>query len=478
MARLIPHGYQERAAGEVVADPFRFLMIDPGLGKTAISLMAFLELREQLDVSRLLVVAPLRVCYGVWPEQIAQWDQFAHLKTKHITTAFDLEAEADVYTINPERLSWLFGRQDTVIKWKKKVNVWRPGPWKDWKRRPDMLVLDESTRFKHSTGVRTRTLKRYIGDFGRRVAMTGTPTPNGLMDLHGQMMLVDGGAALDHRITYFEKRYFDRDMVGGARKFPKFTLKDGAHEQIMAAIAPHVTVLRAEDWLELPEVIYTDVPVDVGSKVGVALTELEHNHATEIDDIEIVGDGPALIKMRQLINGIVYDTTPFSDPSQRTWKVVHREKLNALLETLDEIGRPAIVSYEFLCEREEIVRALRADGRKVGIIGGGISPRDGAEAERAWKARELDVLLVHPKAAGHGLNLQSGGNVVIWFGPIWDLELYQQLNGRLCRQGQEAEKVFVYHLVGRGTSDRRVARVLRQKDATQERVFAALKQED
>jgi len=340
-----------------------------------------------------------------------------------------------------------------------------------------MLVIDESTRFKHSTGVRTKTLKRYIGDFGRRVAMTGTPAPNGLMDLHGQMMLVDGGAALDHRITYFQKRYFDCDMVGGARKFPKFSLKDGAHDQILSAIAPHVTVLRAEDWLELPEVIYTDVPVNLDANVGIALTELAHNSATEIDDVEIIGDGPALAKMRQLINGIVYETTPFTEPGKRKWKVVHREKLNALVELVDEIGRPALVAYEFLSEREEIVRALRAEGKRVAIIGGGISARDAAEAERAWKARELDVLLVHHKAAGHGLNLQSGGNVVIWFAPIWDLELYQQLIKRLHRQGQEAEKVFVYHLVARGTVDRRVARVLRQKDATQEGVFLALKRE-
>jgi len=478
MAGLTLHGYQERAVGEVMADPFHALFMDPGLGKTAISLTAFTRLRDELDVCKLLVIAPLRVCYGVWPEEARIWDEFKHLKVRHLTTHMDLDCDADIYTINPERLSWLFGRQDEVTEYKRPKTVWRAGPWKDWKGRPDMLVVDESSRFKTSTGVRTKTVKRYIGDFGRRLAMTGTPAANGVMGLHGQMLLVDGGAALDHRITYFQKRYFDHEMVGGARKFPKFTLKDGAHDKIMAAIAPRVTVLRAEDWLKLPEFMYHDVVIPLEQRIGIALTELEHEAATEIDDIELINDGPALTKIRQLVNGIVYETSPFTDPSKRKWKVVHREKLNALTELLDEIGKPAIVTYEFLCEREEIVKTLRAEGFRVAIIGGGISAREGAEAERAWNAGELDVLLVHPAAAGHGLNLQRGGHCVIWFAPIWDLELYQQLNGRVRRQGQESDKVFVYHLVGRGTPDRRVARVLRQKDATQESVFDALKREE
>ncbi len=477
MPSFVPHGYQQRAIDDVIRDPFHALFMDPGLGKTAITLAAFTELRERLDVCKVLVIAPLRVCLSVWPEEIEKWDEFNGLRTTylgdHITDP-DGKA-ADIYLINPERIGQLFGTRVVVeSKAKKKRTVWRPGPWRDWVGRPEMLVIDESTRFKRSSGVRTKTVNRYLDDFGRRIALTGSPVPNGLLDLHGQMLLVDGGAALDPRITYYRKRYFDSELVGRAsRKRLTYTLKAGADEQIYDAIAPRVTVLRAEDWLELPEEITTDVPVLIPDKVRGMINSLRKDSIVFEDGLEIMDDGGAHAKERQLVNGVVYTNPPFA--KRREWKVVHEQKLLALMDLLDEIGRPAIVAYEFRCERAEILKRLK--GRRVGVVGGGLKAGEAMIAIQRWKAGDLDVLLVHPAACGHGLNLQTGGNVVIWFGPPWDLEAYQQLIKRLLRQGQEEDHVLVYHLVGVGTVDRRVVRGLRKKDATQEDVFDALKED-
>ncbi len=478
MPSFTPHGYQQRAIDDVLRDPFHALFMDPGLGKTAVTLAALTQLREELDVSAALVIAPLRVCLSVWPEETAKWDEFNGLRTTylgdHITDPSG--AAADIYLINPERVGQLFGTRVVVeSKAKKKRTVWRPGPWRDWVGRPEMLVIDESTRFKRSSGIRTRTVKRYLDDFGRRLALTGSPAPNGLMDLHGQMLLVDGGEALDPRITYYQKRYFDSEVIGRAsRKHTVYELKRGADKLIYEAIAPRVTVLRAEDWLELPEEIATDVPVLIPDQVQDMIVSLREEGIVDEGGLELLSDGGAGAKERQLVNGIVYTNPPFE--RRREWTVVHEQKLLALEEQLDEIGRPAIVAYEFRCERTEILKRLRP-GRRVGIVGGGLKKGEAETAIRQWCAGELDVLLVHPAACGHGLNLQTGGNVIVWFAPPWDLEQYQQLNRRLLRQGQEADRVFVYHLTGVRTVDRRVARVLRKKDATQEDVFDALKED-
>lgn len=477
--KLKLHGYQERAVQDLVRDPHHALFMDPGLGKTVIVLEAFLRLRDELDVSSMLVVAPLRVCQLVWPGEVQKWARFNGLSLNYMPDDVLAPRDgADIYLINPEQISWLFGKAVAIeSKNGRRRMVWRPGPWRDWRNRPDMLVIDEISKLKRSSGVRNRTLKRYINDFGRRVALTGSPAPNGLLDLHGQMLLVDGGRALDPRVTYFRDAYFNETIVGrGTHKYPKYDLKPGSEEAILAAIADRVTALRAEDWLQLPDLIHVDVPVYLPQEVGIAVGELLNDAATEIADLELINDGPSLTRVRQLVNGIAYDGVPFEP--KKTWKVVHEAKLDALEDLLGEIGRPAVVAYEFRCEREEITKRLRRIGHRVGVLGGGIRRQDAVTAVKAWSAGELDELLVHPQAAGHGLNLQDGGNVVVWFGPTWDLELYQQLNARLHRQGQRAEKVLIYHLVAVGTPDRKIARAIQKKDATQERVFEALKEGD
>jgi len=460
---LTPHRYQERVIRELVERrPCALLSIEPGLGKTMMALRAFDRLREELVVSRALVVAPLRVCLTTWPEEMRLWTP--HLRWAYVGDGAReaLAGGAEIVLVNPERLHELFGAPD------KKRSRWVPGPWKDAAAKPEMLIVDECTKMKRTTGVRARTLGRYLGDFARRVAMTGTVAPNGYEDLHGQVYLVDRGEALDHRVTYFRRRFFDERMGRGHR--PIRSLKDGADEQIREAVAHLTIALHAEDYLELPSLVQTDVPVALPAEAHDALDSLRTEGGAEYGGVEMLGDSDA--KRRQIIGGVAYD-------DQGRGHVLHTAKLDALDDLLEEIGRghPAMVAYEFRAQRDTIQIRLEKRGLRVATLGGGVGKAAAEKAIQDWNAGRLDVLLLHPAAAGHGLNLQAGGNIVIWLSPPWDLEAYLQLNARLFRQGQRASRVFVYHLVARGTTDVRVDRVLRSKNATQQALTQALKEE-
>lgn len=466
---FVPHPYQERAIQDVVDDPFHALFMDPGLGKTSIILQTLLELRRRVDVARVLVVAPLRVCYMTWPEEIAKWRQFRDLRVLLIHGGPEAMAEAiswdaDLYLINPEGLRWLMGQPN------EKRTRWLPGPWRDWKRRPEMLVIDELTRFKRSTGARAKTLKRHLKDFGRRVGMTGTPAPNGLLDLHGQLLMIDRGAALDHRITYYKKRFF---VQVGEYQDDKWQIRPGAEDEIVKLIAPRVTCLDSGDYLDLPERVLTEVPIRLPDLARAKYNEMRQHGCIELKGgAEILATGDSVIgKCRQIANGAIYTRHPWETHSQYT--VIHTEKLDTLQELIEEIGRPVMVVYEFLHEAAEI----RERFPHVQMVGGKTSLRESKRIADAWNAGNVPILLVHPASGGVGLNLQYGGNVVIWYAPPWDLEHFEQTVRRLDRQGQPEANVFVYFLVARGTFDVRACRVLKLKDATQEALTDALKEE-
>lgn len=478
---MIPmFGFQERAKQDLIRDPFHALFMDPGMGKTRIVLEAFVEMKESLDVDKLLVFAPVRVCTMTWPDEAAKWAP--GLSVEYLGDPGAMERDADIYCINPERANQLFGKRGTVIGPRGgKKEGWIAGPWASWKKRPDMLAVDELSRWKRASGSRHEALYRYLDDFGRRVGMTGTPAPNGLEDLHGQMLLIDGGRSLDHRIGAYRRRYFDRIDVEHDKHghtHPEYVLKPGYQRWIYEAIGPRVTSLRAADYLDLPPLIQRDIEVELSKR---SRADVEHliKHSTVVleNGMELYSEQSAGSRVRQLINGIVYDVDPLS-PKKRptTWKVVHTEKLDALAGLVAEIQQPVLIAYEHKCEREEIFKYLRKTGIRVARAGGGVPKAEVDAALRDWNAGKLDALVMHP--AAHGLNLQTGGNHLIWFGPPWDLELYLQFNGRLQRTGQTADRVLCYHLVSRGTLDVRVSRVLCQKNVTQDMLFMALREED
>ena len=472
MIDFTPHAYQERAICNLIADPYHGLFMDPGLGKTACILEAFRRMRETCDVRRALVIAPLRVCYTTWPDEREKWNQFHDIQVTNLHGAFqEWPPRGDLFLINPESIEKVFGGPEVrkTRTGRRKV-VWAPGPWKDWRGRPEMLVVDESTRFKRSTGRRMKVLRRFLGDFGRRAILTGTPIPNGIMDLHGQMLIIDRGETLDDRITEYRRQWFESMAVGPpSRRFMKYTPLDGAFDAVRELIAPHITCLRAEDWLDLPELLPIDVPVKIPDQALELYESVKEEGVGWVEDGEdILMDG-TLVKLQQIASGILY-----SDAKAKRWHQVHKEKLDALEDLLAESGRPTLVSYWFTSESEAIRRRI---GMDTPVIGGGTKPARTAEIVREWNAGRHPVVLVQPQAAAHGLNMQEGSNAIVWFTLPWDLELYDQMNRRLYRQGQQADKVFVYHLVARQTIDSGVVSVLGSKSRTQDDLKAALAQE-
>jgi hypothetical protein len=466
----VPHGYAERAAADLVRDPFHGLFEDPGLGKTAQTLMAFDELQSCLDVQSALIIAPLRVCYSVWPREVAKWKQFEHLKVVNLHAG---ERErGDLYVCNPEHLKKLFGQPHPDPKKKRK---WVPGYWKDWTNRPDMLVIDESSLFKRSTGVRFKTLGRYFGDFGRRQILTGSPAPNGYLDLHGQMKVLDGGrsieqgAALDPRVTYYRAKYFTEYSTGPRAGQVGYNLNPGAGERILEAIAPRITCLVGEDWLELPEVVKTNIPVRIPDRAVEAYNVMRDEALCDLPDgsLLLAHEEATRTKLRQICNGFVYD-------DDGKIHRLHNVKVDALEERLDEIGdEPVIIAYEFKADFEAISKRIK----KFSHFGSGVSGPDGDRIVDQWNAGKILRLLVQPGSMSHGLNLQECGYRIIWFNMIDDFEKYDQLNRRLVRQGQRAGRVFVDHIVAERTLEIQVGRTLQKKGVTEADLKAALAEE-
>ena len=463
-----PHGYSERATAALVRDPYHGLFEDPGLGKTAQTLDAFVQLQECLDVERALIIAPLRVCYSVWPHEVAKWKQFEHLKVVNLHAGE--REDGDLFVCNPEHLKKLFGHRDPVNPRK-----WIPGYWKTWVNRPEMLIVDESSKFKRASGTRFKTLGRYFGDFARRHILTGSPAPNGYEDLHGQLTLLDGGraledgAALDPRITYYRKRYFVPISNGPHARDISWKLRPGSAEEILRAIAPRITCLRAEDYLELPEVVRTDIPVRLPAKAKVAYHEMRTEAICDLPDGStlLAAEEAAQGKLRQICNGFVYD-------GDHGTHRLHDAKLDALEELLAEIGpRPTFIVYEFHAD----YFAIRSRLPTAAHIGSGVSAKEGDRLATQWNKKKIERLLIQPQSMSYGLNLQDGGHHIVWYGTPWDLELYNQLNARLARQGQLADRVMVYHLVAEDTVEERVGRVLRKKGATEADLKAALAEE-
>ncbi len=443
-----PHPYQERALEFVLQHREAALFLEPGLGKTSIVLAALKLLLDSGSTDGALVVAPLRVVQGVWPAEVMKWAEFQNLKISiiHGTPKQRLAAlnkEADLYLTNPENVVWL-SEQD-----------WTP---------PDMLVLDESTKFKNTRAKRFRALKTWLkkGVFKRRVILTGTPAPNGYEDLFGQIYVLDGGHRLGSYITHYRMRYFTQDFNGFS-----WSLRPGAEELIQERIRDLILMMKAEDHIAMPVLSQVRMPVVLPDVVLKKYRELEEDFLVKIDDDYVTAFQAGVLsnKLRQMVNGWVYDSGV-----ERASHHVHDAKLEALVDLKEELGAaPLLVAFEFRPEGEAIAKRLRCP-----VLGGGTSPKLTAKILQAWHDRELPALAVHPATGGHGLNLQDGGNHLAFFGLPWDLELHDQMIARLWRQGQ-AERVIVHYLMAHGTIDETVYGVLARKDRTQQDLLAAFK---
>lgn len=450
MKEFIPHNYQQYCIDRICSDPAIGLFLDMGLGKTAITLMAVKQLKyEMWCVKKVLVIAPKKVAQSTWRKEAAKWDQLKCLRLSLVLgTAAQrrraLEETADVYLINRENTQWL-------------VNYYgREWPF-------DMVVIDESSSFKNHQAKRFKALKLERSRIRRIVELTGTPTPRSLMDLWAQLFLLDGGTRLGRTISAYRDAWFVPGRRNRTTIFD-YDPKPGAFEDIQGRISDICISMKAEDYLDLPELVYDDIPVELDAAAQKAYTRLERDMLLQVDDETVITAGTAATlrgKLLQLCNGAVYD-------EEGEVVTVHDCKIEALMETVEQLnGQHAIICYNFKHDRERLLEVLKATPLRVEVY-------EGPEQEDAWNTGQVDLLLVQPASCGYGLNLQDGGHHVIWFGLNDSLELYQQTNKRLHRQGQPYP-VIVHHLLVQGGTDEDVIRSLNSKDDVQDSLLEALK---
>ena len=444
MTKFVPHPYQTRGQKFLLANQRAGLFFDPGLGKTATTLAAINGLIRAGLVEKVLVVAPLRVIYSVWPAQVAHWQQFRGLRvsivhgTKSERTEA-LRAPADIYLINPEGLQWL-------------VEQKRP----DWQ----MLVVDESTKFKSSSAKCFKALKTLLPEFDRRVILTGTPSPNGLEDLWAQIYLLDEGERLGKRVTHFRERFFHR---GGFKNY-QWIANPRSQQEIEARISDIVLRLDASDYLQMPELIVNDIEIDLPADIRKAYRQLERELFFSLEDKEtqLTNAGSKYLLCRQIANGGLY--------LDGNAEHVHQAKIEALESIADELGgKPLLVAYQF---QHDLARLLA--WRYAPHIGGGVSPAITDRLVKQWNTGGLPLLYVQPQAMSHGLNMQGAGNDIVWFGLTDNLETYSQTNARIYRQGVK-NNVRVHRLLAKGTVDMAMRKRIDNKEEAQKSLLDSLR---
>lgn len=444
-----PHSYQVYCRDRIIDTPNIGLFLEMGLGKTAITLDAIRRLKyDYLCVRKVLVIAPKKVAESTWHSEAAAWSDFAALRFSFVLGSESdrvaaLNQTADIYLINRENTQWLV--EFYKYKW----------PF-------DMVVLDESSSFKNHQAKRFKALRLVRTRINRMVLLTGTPSPKSLMDLWAQLYLLDGGQRLGKTITAYRDTYFVPDKRNAQVIF-SYAPKDGSDAAIYQRISDICISMRSADYLTLPELLYNDIPVMLDGRATQTYKRLERDMLLEVDESTITAGTAAVLsnKLLQLCNGAVYDEDGNVIELQNC-------KIDALLETVEQLGdQHAIICYNFKHDKDRLLKALAKTGRRVEVY-------EGEQQMQKWNAGEIDLMLVQPASCGYGLNLQQGGHHVIWFGLTWSLELYQQTNKRLHRQGQP-HPVIVHHLIVKGGADEDVINALHNKDMTQESLLNALR---
>mgnify|MGYP001771151158 FL=1 len=447
-----PHTYQAHCIQKIEEIPKLGLFLDMGLGKTVTTLTAIKDLKyNRFEVRKVLVIAPKKVAEGTWTKEKDKWDHTKMLRVSQVLGSQAkriraLNTPADLYIINRENVVWL-------------VDYYR----NSWPF--DMVVVDESSSFKSHKAKRFKALSSVGPHINRLVELTGTPSPNGLDDLWAQLYLLDGGERLGKRYTQFRERYFQPDRRGADGMIYSYEAKPGTEESILRKISDICISMKAEDYLELPEITFHQIPVVLDAKAEKAYRELERKMVLELpgdeEEISVASAAALSNKLLQLANGAIYD-------DDRNVHEVHNCKIEAFLELIESLqGKPALVFYNYQHDRERILQALEKSKLRIREL-------RNTQDEDDWNAGRIDILLTHPASSAYGLNLQQGGNHVIWFGLTWNYELYTQANKRLHRQGQ-TERVIIHHLVCEGTRDEDVMQALERKDGVQEWVMQSLK---
>lgn len=444
--RYDPHQYQGYATDRILDTKAIALLLEMGLGKTVSTLTALDQLKyDYFDADKILIIAPLRVADDTWPREIEKWDHLRHLRISKVLGTVKqrrkaLKADADLYVINRENVEWLV--TEFGSKW----------PF-------DTVVIDELSSFKSPKSKRFRALRRVRPLMQRVIGLTGTPAPNSLMDLWAPMYLIDQGERLGETITGYRDRYFDPGKRDGHIVYD-WKQKKESEARIYEAIGDIAVSMKAKDWLDMPERIDRIIPVKMSDASRQLYKQLERDLLLPFIDGDVVAASAAVLsnKLLQMANGAVYD-------ENRAVKDIHEAKLDALEDIIEAAnGHPVLVFYSY----KHDLHRLKLRFKHIRELG------KGNEGIAEWNTGKIPLLAVHPKSAGHGLNLQDGGSIIVWYGLTWSLEEYQQANARLFRQGQ-LRSVIIHHLVTVGTMDEQVVAALEAKAAGQDALMDAVK---
>lgn len=448
--QYVPHDYQKYATRYIEEHPVAAVLLDMGLGKTSITLTAVNNLLfDYFDVHKVLVVAPLRVARNTWSSEIEKWEHLQGLKYSiAVGTEAErlaaLKADADIYIINRENVQWLIEQSGIPFQF-------------------DMVVVDELSSFKNHQAKRFKSLMKVRPKVKRIIGLTGTPSSNGLMDLWSEFRLLDMGERLGRFIGQYRTSYFRPDKMNGHIVYSYKPLPN-AEKQIYDKISDITISMKATDHLKMPELISSNYTVYLSEEEVKRYNELKEELVLQLPEGEITAANAATLsgKLSQMSNGAIY-------ADDETVLHIHDRKLDALEDIIESAnGKPLLVAYWYKHDLDRIMERL--DSLKIKY-----SKLDADASIRKWNKGELDVALIHPASAGHGLNLQSGGATLVWFGLTWSLELYQQTVARLWRQGQTESTVVIQHIVTENTIDERILKALAQKDSTQAALIDAVK---
>lgn len=440
--KYVPHEYQKYAQDFIINNSACALLLDMGLGKTVITLTSlWILLFDYFEISKVLVIAPLRVAQDTWSKECEKWD---HLKELKISKVLGSEKErrmalfdkADIYIINRENVEWLCNNYDFDF---------------------DMIVIDELSSFKSSSSKRFKALRKIRPRVKRIVGLTGTPAPNTLMDLWSQINLIDMGQRLGRFISNYRNDYFIPDKRNAQVIF-SYKPREGAEEEIYKRISDICVSMKACDYLDMPERIDNIVHVKMSEDEKKLYKKLEKDMLLPLADGEIDAVNAAALsnKLLQMANGAVYDEL-------KETKIIHDRKLEALEDLIEAAnGKSVLIFYAYKHDKERIVKKFK------------VTEISTSKEISKWNERKIQIAIAHPASTGHGLNLQAGGSTIIWFGLTWSLELYQQANARLWRQGQK-DTVIIHHIVSKGTIDEEVMSALQRKQCGQENLINAVK---
>lgn len=439
-----PHSYQEYAVKFIESHPISALFLDMGLGKTSITLTAVNELLfDSFEVRKVLVIAPLRVARNTWCDEIKKWDHLRNIKYSIVVGTEKerisaLNENADIYIINRENVDWLVKKSGYKFDF-------------------DMVVIDELSSFKNHQSKRFKSLMKIRPKVKRIVGLTGTPSSNGLMDLFAEFKVLDLGERLGYFIGQYRNTYFKPDKTNGAIVYSYKPLPN-AEDSIYEKISDITVSMKASEYLKMPELVISNYKVKMSDNEKKQYDEMKKNLICEIKDGEITvsNAGSLSNKLSQFANGAVYD-------DEQNIVEIHSRKLDALEDIIESMnGKPLLVAYWYKHDLQRIKKRFDVREIKTG--------KDIAD----WNKGKIPVALIHPASAGHGLNLQQGGSTLVWFGLTWSLELYQQTNGRLYRQGQK-NTVVIQHIVTKGSIDEQILKALERKNKTQEDLIEAVK---